>query len=93
MTRADLINRLAVLHPQYTGKDIELAVKEILDAISATLSSGGRIEIRGSGSFSLSYKPPRTGRNPKTGEKMPVPAKYKPHFKAGRKLKERVDYR
>jgi len=92
MTRSDLISRLAERYPQLLAKDTELAVKVILDAMSDTLAQGGRIEIRGFGSFALNYRPPRTGRNPKTGEKVQVPAKYVPHFKAGKELRERVDY-
>lgn len=92
MTRADLIDRLAFLHPQLQAKDAEMAVRVILDAMSATLSRGGRVEVRGFGSFGLNYKPPRNGRNPKTGAKVKVPAKYVPHFKAGLELRERVDY-
>ena len=90
MTRSDLIAKLAELHPQLLAKDAELAVKVILDALSATLSRGGRVEIRGFGSFGLNYRPPRQGRNPKTGDKVKVPAKYVPHFKAGKELRERV---
>ena len=92
MTRSELIMRLANLHPQYPEKDIELAVKVILETMSAALVRGGRIEIRGFGSFCLNYRPPRLGRNPKTGEKVEVPAKYVPHFKPGLELRERVDY-
>ena len=92
MTRSDLIARLAERHPQLLGKDAELAVKVILDSMSSTLSTGGRIEIRGFGSFALNYRPPRLGRNPKSGDKVQVPAKYVPHFKAGKELRERVDY-
>jgi len=92
MTRADLIDRFAYLHPQLQTKDVEMAVRLILDAMSATLSRGGRIEIRGFGSFALNYRPPRLGRNPKTGAKVEVPAKYSPHFKAGLELRKRVDY-
>ena len=90
MTRSDLIDRLAELHPQLLSKDAELAVKVILEALSAALSRGGRVEIRGFGSFGLNYRPPRQGRNPKTGEKVKVPAKYVPHFKAGKELRERA---
>jgi integration host factor subunit beta len=90
MTRSDLISRLAELHPQLLAKDAELAVKVILDALSAALARGGRAEIRGFGSFGLNYRPPRQGRNPKTGDKVKVPAKYVPHFKAGKELRERV---
>lgn len=90
MTRADLIDRLAELHPPLQLKDAESAVKVILDALSTALSKGGRVEMRGFGSFGLNYKPPRNGRNPKTGAKVKVPAKYVPHFKAGKELRERV---
>ncbi|MDO8414082.1 MAG: integration host factor subunit beta [Gallionellaceae bacterium] len=92
MTRSDLIAKLAERYPQLLAKDAELAVKVILDAMSAALARGGRIEIRGFGSFALNYRPPRTGRNPKSGDKVQVPAKYVPHFKAGKELRERVDY-
>ena len=67
------------------------AVKMILDAMTQSLLGGHRIEIRGFGSFGLNYRPPRTGRNPKSGEKVHVPEKYVPHFKAGKELRERVD--
>lgn len=90
MTRADLIDRLSELHPQLQLKDAESAVKVILEAMSDTLARGGRIEIRGFGSFGLNHRPPRNGRNPKTGAKVKVPAKYVPHFKAGKELRERV---
>ena len=92
MTRSDLIAKLAERHPQLLSKDAELAVKVILDTMAGILTRGGRIEIRGFGSFSLNYRPPRTGRNPKSGEKVQVPAKHVPHFKAGKELRERVDY-
>ena len=91
MNRSDLISRLADLHPQLKLSDAELAVRVILDAMAVTLSKNGRIEIRGFGSFGLNYRPPRKGRNPKTADKVSVPAKYVPHFKAGKELRERVD--
>ncbi|MDD5301228.1 MAG: integration host factor subunit beta [Gallionella sp.] len=91
MTRAELIERLAQLHPQLQQKDAELTVKAILDALSNALAKGGRVEVRGFGCFSLNYRPARQGRNPKTGAKVKVPAKYVPHFKAGKGLRERVD--
>jgi integration host factor subunit beta len=65
MNRSDLITHLAELHPQLFAKDAESVVKVILDALSNTLSKGGRVEIRGFGSFGLNYRPPRQGRNPK----------------------------
>lgn len=91
MTRSDLIARLAELHPRLLAKDAELAVKVILDSISDSLSRGGRAEIRGFGSFVLNYRPPRQGRNPKTGDKVNIPAKYSPHFRTGKELRERVN--
>jgi integration host factor subunit beta len=72
-------------------KDAELSVKTILDAMSNSLKKKQRIEIRGFGSFSLNYRSPRIGRNPKSGEKVNVPEKYVPHFKAGKELRARVD--
>jgi integration host factor subunit beta len=86
-----LISRLAARYPQLVAKDAELAVKTILDAMVKSLLQGERIEIRGFGSFDLNYRPPRVGRNPKSGEKVKVPEKYVPHFKAGKELRERVD--
>jgi len=91
MTKSELINLLAVKHPQLEFKDVELAVKELLEQMSAALSAGERIEVRGFGSFSLHYRPPRTGRNPKTGTAVNVPDKFVPHFKPGKELRERVN--
>ena len=91
MTKSELIARLAERVPQLVAKDAEFAVKMILDAMTDALSRGDRIEIRGFGSFALNYRPPRVGRNPKSGEKVQVPEKYVPHFKAGKELRERVD--
>jgi integration host factor subunit beta len=91
MTRANLIARLAKLQPQLLAKDAVLAVKVILDAMSTALSNGGRVEIRGFGTFELNYRPPRQGRNPKTGAKVAISGKYVPHFKPGKELRARVD--
>ena len=91
MTRSELTQCLAQKFPQLTLKDTELAVAEILDAIQRALTSGGRVEVRGFGSFGLNYRQPRTGRNPKTGGQVLVPGKYSPHFKAGKELRERID--
>jgi len=93
MTKSELIARLAQRYPQLVAKDAEYAVKMILDAMGQALLSGHRIEIRGFGSFGLNYRPPRVGRNPKSGEKVQVPDKFVPHFKAGKELRERVDAR
>src|SRR2546423_15500265 len=91
MTKSELIARLAQRYPQLVAKDAEYAVKMVLDAMTQALLAGNRIKIRGFGSFGLNYRPPRTGRNPKSGEKVQVPEKYVPHFKAGKELRERVD--
>lgn len=91
MNRSDLISRLAELHPQLKLSDAELSVRVIIDTMSRTLSKNGRIEIRGFGSFGLNYRLSRKGRNPKTADKVLVPAKYVPHFKPGKDLRERVD--
>jgi len=93
MTKSELIDRLAAQFPQLVAKDAELAVKMILDAMAESLAKGERIEIRGFGSFGLNYRPPRTGRNPKSGERVQVPEKRVPHFKAGKELRERVDFK
>ncbi|MCB1985792.1 MAG: integration host factor subunit beta [Burkholderiales bacterium] len=93
MTKSELISRLAARFPQLVAKDAELSVKMIIDAMATSLAEGQRIEIRGFGSFDLNYRPPRIGRNPKSGEKVHVPAKYVPHFKAGKEMRERVDYK
>ena len=91
MTKSELIARLAERFPQLVAKDAELAVKVILDAMAEALARGDRIEIRGFGSFSLNHRPPRVGRNPRSGERVEVPEKWVPHFKAGKELRERVD--
>ena len=91
MTRSELIAALAARFPRLMDKDAEIAVREILDAVGQSLARGDRIEIRGFGSFSLNYRPPRVGRNPKSGDKVSVPEKWVPHFKAGKELRERVD--
>jgi integration host factor subunit beta len=91
MTKSELIARLAERFPQLVAKDADFAVKMILDAMSEALANGDRIEIRGFGSFALNYRPPRVGRNPKSGDKVSVPEKWVPHFKAGKELRERVD--
>jgi integration host factor subunit beta len=93
LNKSELIYKLAERFPQLVAKDADFAVKMILDAMMAALERGDRTEIRGFGSFDLNYRPPRTGRNPKSGEKVKVAAKYVPHFKAGKDLRERVDQR
>ena len=91
MTKSELINNLAARFPQLVARDAEMAASAILTAISHTLTVGQRVEIRGFGSFTVNQRPERIGRNPKSGEKVSVPAKWVPHFKAGKELRERVD--
>jgi integration host factor subunit beta len=90
VTRSELTNLLAERFPQLVRKDAEMAVAEILGAISLSLIQRGRVEVRGFGTFALNHRPPRTGRNPKSGEKVSVPAKWVPHFKAGKELRDSV---
>ena len=91
MTKSELIARLAERNPRLVARDADEAVNTMLDAMTEALAGGQRIEIRGFGSFALNYRPPRVGRNPKSGDRVQVPAKYVPHFKAGKELRERVD--
>ena len=91
MKRSDLINALRERFPQLTPQDTEQCVKAIIDSMAEALARNDRIEIRGFGSFRLNYRQPRIGRNPMTGEKVSVPAKYVPHFKPGQEMREGVD--
>ena len=93
MTRSDLVEELAARFSQLTHRDAEYAVKTILDALSDTLVRGNRVEIRGFGSFSINHRPPRMGRNPRSGESVAIPEKRVPHFKPGKALREAVDAR
>jgi len=91
MTKSELIETIAARQSQLSTKDVELAVKTVLEHMSQALSTGERIEIRGFGSFSLHYREPRRGRNPKTGDSVELTGKYVPHFKPGKELRERVN--
>ena len=93
MTRSELVDELASRFSQLTHKDTEQAIKGILDAMNSALVRGHRIEIRGFGSFSISRRPPRIGRNPRSGESVSVPEKKVPHFKPGKALREAVETR
>lgn len=90
MTKSELIELLARRQPHLKTDDVDLAVRAILQMMGGALASGQRIEIRGFGSFSLHYRPPRTGRNPRTGETVALPGRHVPHFKPGKELRERV---
>jgi integration host factor subunit beta len=91
MTKSELIERISGKQTQLSAKDVELAVKGVLETMSQVLADGGRIEIRGFGSFSLHYRVPRIGRNPKTGEPVALSGKHVPHFKPGKELRDRVN--
>jgi integration host factor subunit beta len=91
MTKSELIARLAERFPQLVAKDADYAVKMLLDAMTDALAQGDRIEIRGFGSFSLHYREPRRGRNPKTGDAVDLQGKYVPYFKPGKEMRERVN--
>lgn len=91
MVKSELINTLGTRLQNLPGKDIEISINQILEEMSNALSRGDRIEIRGFGSFCLHYRPPRNAHNPKTGEKVATIAKYTPHFKPGKEMRERVN--
>jgi integration host factor subunit beta len=91
LTKSDLIDNLSRNQKHLVYKDVELAVKSLIEMMSNALSTGQRIEIRGFGSFSLHYRSPRTGRNPKSGDKVNLPGKHVPHFKPGKELRNRAD--
>lgn len=91
MTKSELIEQLALQQTHLMQKDVELAVKLVLDRISNALARGERVEIRGFGSFALHHRPARIGRNPKTGAAVQIPAKRVPHFKPGKEMRERVN--
>ncbi|MGQ0799425.1 MAG: integration host factor subunit beta [Pseudomarimonas sp.] len=91
MTKSELIEALTLRQAHLKADDVDLAVKTMLDQMGDALANGDRIEIRGFGSFSLHFRPPRIGRNPKTGDSVALPGKHVPHFKPGKELRERVN--
>ena len=91
MTKSEVIERIAEKQLHLPVKDVELSIKQILALMSDSLANGERIEIRGFGSFSLHYRAPRLGRNPKTGEPVSLSSKHVPHFKPGKDLKMQVN--
>ncbi|WP_407276411.1 integration host factor subunit beta [Halothiobacillus sp. DCM-1] len=93
MTKSELIEQLAERQKFLSLRDIDSSVKLMLDEMIAAMARGERIEIRGFGSFSLNYRKPRVGRNPKSGESVSLDSKYVPHFKPGKELRERVNDR
>ena len=91
ITKSELIDKISTIQNHLSHKDIELSIKSIIEQMSTSLAKGDRIEIRGFGSFSLHFRPPRIGRNPKTGDAVSLPGKHVPHFKPGKELRERVN--
>jgi len=91
ITKSELIERVIDKQRDLSARDVDLAIKAILDTLADSLSSGRRIEIRGFGSFSLHYRAPRVARNPKTGNSVTLQGKYVPHFKPGKDLRDRVN--
>lgn len=91
MTKSELVAAMAIRFPKLMKADTEIAVSEILGAIGQAMANGHRVEIRGFGTFALNYRPPRIGRNPKTGERVDVPGKYSPHFRPAKEMRDRVD--
>lgn len=91
MTKSELIAELAAANPHLMGRDVELIVATIFDEITAALARGERVELRGFGAFTIKRRNARTGRNPRTGEAVPVNEKTVPFFKAGKELRERVN--
>ncbi len=91
MTKSELIQALSGRQTHLANPDVELAVKSVIDQMADSLATGERIEVRGFGSFSLHFRPPRMGRNPKTGDVVALAGKYVPHFKPGKELRERVN--
>ena len=91
MVKSELIQAISIKQQSLLLRDVELSVNHVLDCMATVLSNGGRIEIRGFGSFNLHYRPPRNAHNPKTGEKVATIAKHTPHFKPGKELRDRVN--
>jgi integration host factor subunit beta len=91
MTKSELIEQIAMKKTDLSIKQVESAVKLLLDHMTDTLATGGRVEIRGFGSFSLHFREPRRGRNPKTGDSVQLEGKYVPHFKPGKELRDQVN--
>lgn len=91
LTKSELIARIFERHPSLTNRDADMAVNEVLRAMVSALSHGVRVEIRGFGSFSLKFRAAREGRNPRTGAPVSVPAKFVPHFRAGKEIRDQLN--
>mgnify|MGYP003579504479 CR=1 FL=1 len=91
MIRSELVQKLCSDFPDLTQREVEGVVSAIFDSITDQLASGGRVELRGFGAFSVKNRPARIGRNPRTGEQVDVGEKYVPQFKAGKEIRERIN--
>ena len=91
MIKSELVARIAAQNPHLYQRDIENIVNTILGTVVDAMKSGDRVELRGFGAFSVKSRPARTGRNPRTGEKVPVSEKFVPFFKTGKELRERLN--
>jgi len=91
VVKSELVRALSEKLPELQVKDVELALNCMLNQMADALVHGERIEVRGFGSFDLHHRPPRTARNPRTGEAVNLPAKVTTHFKPGKEMKDRVD--
>ena len=91
MTKSELIQHLAERNPHLYQRDVERIVSTIFDEITAALSRGDRVELRGFGAFSVKRRPARTGRNPRTGAHVSVDQKCVPFFKTGKEMRERLN--
>lgn len=91
LTKSELISRIFGRHPMLSGRNADEAVNIVLRSMVCALSRGMRVEVRGFGSFSVKYRPPRDGRNPRTGEAVKVPGKYVPYFRAGKEIRDQLN--
>ena len=91
MIKSELIQQIAEDNPHLYQRDVERIVSTLFEEITAALARGDRVELRGFGAFSVKQRDPRLGRNPRTGEAVPVPEKAVPFFKAGKELRERMN--
>ena len=91
MIKSELVQRIAEQNPHLYQRDVENIVNAILDEISDAMTRGDRVELRGFGAFSVKSRPPRIGRNPRTGDQVDVDAKHVPFFKTGKEMRERLN--
>jgi integration host factor subunit beta len=91
ITKSELIEKISAKIPQLGNKDVELSVKTLIDKVIDSLATGDRTEVRGFGSFSVHYRKPRIGRNPKTGDSVSLPDKNAAHFKPGKVLRNKIN--